>query len=99
MTLPNDQVVALLKAAFETEDVELVDNSWRHAGHAAMSDVAETQGTHIAIRVTSAKFDGVSLINRHRMVHEALKPAFEAGLHALEVKAISASEAPCAPQS
>ncbi|MBT4898785.1 MAG: BolA/IbaG family iron-sulfur metabolism protein, partial [Nitrospina sp.] len=42
---------------------------------------------HFIIHVTSNAFEGVGIMDRHRMVMEALDPAMKDGrLHAAEVK-------------
>jgi len=70
--------------------VEIIDDSWQHAGHAeARSDLG---ATHLSITVVSPQFEGVGLMDQHRMVHEALKEAREKHLHALQLKTIPASQ-------
>lgn len=51
-------------------------------------DAAATGETHFNVIVVSDKFDGVALIDRHRMVNECLKVELEEkGVHALSIKA------------
>ncbi len=76
-----------LEKAFAPEVLEVIDDSLRHAGHAAAGDE-----THYTVRIVSAAFAGKSRVERHRMVNDALKDLFDVGLHALAVKA----EAPAA---
>ncbi len=49
-------------------------------------------GTHLRVIVVADQFREHNLIDRHRMVHEALKEAFARGLHALELKALTPEE-------
>ncbi|HEY9744608.1 MAG TPA: BolA/IbaG family iron-sulfur metabolism protein [Oculatellaceae cyanobacterium] len=45
---------------------------------------------HYIIRVTSERFEGVNLMDRHRMVMAGLQPAMEDGrLHAAEIQTAS----------
>lgn len=82
-----------LKQALEAEHIALEDNSWRHAGHAAMAGKATTGAlTHIALQVVSSRFEGLNLLDRHRLVHSALQAAFETHLHALELKVYTPQE-------
>lgn len=66
--------------------VLIEDNSWQHAGHAAMKGVTQTEGTHLTMVVVSPQFEGVGLMDRYRQVHQVLKPAMDQGLHALQLK-------------
>jgi stress-induced morphogen len=43
---------------------------------------------HLAVRVVSAHFNGKNLLDRHRMVYQALEAPMKDGrIHALEIKA------------
>ncbi len=74
------------------QHVEIIDNSWMHAGHAGMANVHQAQGTHLRIIVVSPRFEGVNLLDRHRMVHTVLKDNFATHLHALELKTLTPDE-------
>ncbi|MCA9807733.1 MAG: BolA family transcriptional regulator [Cyanobacteria bacterium HKST-UBA06] len=84
--MPNQWIKALLIDQLAATEVHIVDNSHRHAGHAAMKGITQSYGTHLAMVVVSPQFEGVPLLDRHRMVHQVLEPAYERGLHALELK-------------
>lgn len=90
--MANEALMEKLVEELVAQHVDIIDNSWQHAGHAAMSDVAETTGTHLRIIVVSPKFENVNLIDRHRLVHQALAEAFAGHLHALELKVYSPEE-------
>lgn len=90
--MANEAIVEQLKTTLAASHVDIVDNSWMHAGHVAMANVSKAEGTHLQVTVVSPQFEGVSLINRHRMVHQALKEAFAQGLHALELKTYTPQE-------
>jgi BolA protein len=71
----------------EAEHVEVIDDSWQHAGHAeARSDLG---ATHLTIVIVSKRFVGVSLMDQHRMVHAVLQEAREKHLHALQLKTLT----------
>lgn len=90
--MANERVIQTLTEALAADHVEIVDNSWRHAGHVAMANVAQAEGTHLQIAVVSRQFEGLNLLDRHRLVHAALKEAFAQGLHALELKTYTPQE-------
>jgi stress-induced morphogen len=81
-----------LQRALDAATVEIVDESWKHAGHVAMAGVTP-EATHLNITIVSSRFNGVSLIDQHRMVNEILKEARETHLHALQLKTIPSSQA------
>ena len=67
--------------------VAIEDDSWRHAGHAGATPGLEA--THLTVTVVSPQFEGVQLLDRHRMVHEVLKEAREKHLHALQLSTLT----------
>lgn len=73
-----------LEAVFSPTQLELKDDSARHAGHAGASDAGET---HFILTIESPAFAGKSRVEVHRMVNAALKDEFDTGLHALMIKA------------
>ncbi|MFM2150796.1 MAG: hypothetical protein RLZZ187_3102 [Pseudomonadota bacterium] len=75
-----DRIAAALAAAFPPAEVEVVDDSHRHAGHAGAAPGGET---HYNVRVVSPAFAGMNRVARSRAAHEALAAEFASGLHAL----------------
>ena len=53
----------------------------------ARVDVLDLTGTqdHYAVRVVSTRFEGVSSIKRHRLVHAPLRDVLGGALHAIEL--------------
>lgn len=67
---------------------EFRDDSHLHAGHAG-----NRGGGHYAILLVSHAFEGVSRVNRQRMIKEPLYDLFSDGLiHALSIKAATPDE-------
>lgn len=71
-----------LAAALAPAQVEVVDDSARHAGHAGAQPGGET---HYNVLAVSPRFDSLSRVARHRLVHGALAAEFGSGLHALSL--------------
>lgn len=69
-----------LEAAFAPSELQVVDDSERHRGHAGYQEGGES---HFNVRIRSAAFDGLSRIARHRAVHKALGAELVARIHAL----------------
>jgi BolA protein len=74
-----------LEAAFTPDELEIVDDSRRHAGHAGARD---GRG-HFQVRIRSRQFLGKSAVERHRMVYAALGSLMQTDIHALGVVALS----------
>lgn len=70
------------------EVFEFRDDSHLHAGHAG-----NRGGGHYAVLVVSPAFEGISRLNRQRMVKAPLHDLFSDGLiHALSIKAATPDE-------
>ena len=71
--------------------MEFVNDSQKHAHHSAMlqdPDAAAKGETHFNLTIVSNKFEGMPLIDRHRMVNEVLADEMQTGgVHALSIKA------------
>ena len=74
----------LLTEAFEPVNLEITDDSGKHAGHAGATPGGET---HYTVKITSAAFEGLSRVQVQRSVMLVLQPEFDTGLHALSLKA------------
>lgn len=77
-----------LQAAFTGADIQIKDQSHLHAGHAGASD---GRG-HYSVTVVSGEFAGLSRIQRHKMVYDALGDLLESDIHAVRIKALTQSE-------
>jgi BolA family transcriptional regulator, general stress-responsive regulator len=85
-----ERIRAALLAAFPAAEVEVVDDSHRHAGHAGVRPESET---HYSVRVVSPAFVGLSRVSRSRAAHAALQSEFGSGLHALSLRLQAPDEA------
>ncbi|RZJ99099.1 MAG: BolA family transcriptional regulator [Novosphingobium sp.] len=72
MAMPAEEIEALIRAALPDAEVEITDL----AG----------DGDHYAARVVSESFRGKSLVQRHKLVYEALGGRMGGELHALQLK-------------
>jgi len=66
--------------------LEVLDESAAHAGHAGANAAGE--GSHIRVRIASPIFTGISRVQRHRLVYDALQDFIDQGLHALAIEVI-----------
>ena len=74
-----------LESAFSPDELEIVDDSRRHAGHAGARD---GRG-HFNVRILSRHFAGKKTVERHRMVYAALGSLMQTDIHALGLIALS----------
>lgn len=85
--------IAMIRSRLEAElapdELEIVDDSWRHAGHPGARD---GRG-HFNVRIRSQRFAGKRTVERHRMVYAALGSLMQTDIHALSVVALSPEEA------
>jgi len=84
-----DQVRKLLEDEFQPSKLEIIDDSWKHAGHAGAK---EHGGGHFSVEIVSENFAGKNRIQRHRMVYAALKTLFGSTIHAVNINALAPSE-------
>jgi BolA protein len=84
LTTRTERIRAALAAAFSPAELDIVDESHLHHGHAGAAPGGET---HYSVKIRSAAFAGLSRLAKHRAVNEALKAEFAAGLHALRIDA------------
>lgn len=69
-------------AALQPTQLEIRDDSARHAGHAG-----NTGGGHFSITIESSLFSRKSTIIRHRMVYQAVGDLIPTSIHALSIHA------------
>ena len=87
MPQPSDRLSRirdLLTEAFDPIELEITDDSQKHAGHAGAAPGGET---HYTVRITSSAFQGLSRVQTQRTIMSVLKPEFDSGLHALALHA------------
>jgi BolA protein len=89
-----DAIRRKLAATFAPADLEVRDESARHAGHAGATRGDGSHGeTHFHVRIVSSAFDGVSRVERQRRIHAALKTELAGPVHALSLSALTPAEA------
>ena len=83
-----EKIIEKMKGQLAASHVEVVDESWKHRGHAG----AAAGGGHFILRVVSEQFEGVALLDRNRMVFRILERELQGEIHALTVKAMTPGE-------
>ncbi len=77
------EIEELLKTHFQPERLAVINESDRHAAIARRKRQRDAYAR--AHRIAS--FAGQTRVARHRAINDALKPAFDKGLHALAIEA------------
>ncbi len=77
-------IEAALQAALQPIELEVIDDSHLHAGHAGARE-----GGHYTVRILSERFEGMGRVARHRLVYDALQGLIRSGIHALAIQARS----------
>jgi BolA protein len=86
-----------LNKAFSPERLAVLNESHLHAGHHHVdgghhATFDGTGETHFRIRIVAPAFAGMSRIERHRAVNDALAAELKAGLHALAIEPAAPGE-------
>lgn len=80
---------AKIEAAFAPEELELVDESHLHAGHAGAREGGES---HFRLDVAAAAFAGLGRVERQRRVYAVLSEELAGPVHALSLRARAPGE-------
>lgn len=75
-----DEIFERLSAAFSPRELDVVDDSESHRGHAGFQEGGES---HFNVKIRAQDFDNMSRIARHRAVHSALGKELVGRIHAL----------------
>jgi len=73
-----ERIRTLVQDSLHPVVLEIRDDSAAHAGHAGGGGRG-----HFYVRIVSEVFSGKSLVERHRLVHDALSALLETDIHAL----------------
>ena len=83
-----ESIHQILTKSFEPVHLYIDDQSALHAGHAG----AKGGLGHFAVLIVSDKFNGKSLLERHRMIYSALGTMMQTDIHALSIKSLTQDE-------
>jgi len=85
-----ERIETRLRAEFQPQSLEVIDESALHAGHAGARPGGET---HYRVALVSDAFTGLSRVKRHQRVYAALTAEIAAGVHALSLETRAPGEA------
>jgi BolA protein len=78
-----DVIIDKLTQRFAPTQLEVIDESDRHAGHAGWRKAGET---HFRVRIATRQLAGKPRLQQHRAVMDALDAELKAGVHALVIE-------------
>ena len=81
------KIETTIRAHLDIHHIEIIDDSAKHAGHKQNS-----VGGHYNAFIISNAFEGKSLIQRHRMVYDALGNMMKNDIHAFSMKTLTIEE-------
>ncbi len=81
------RIKQLLSDGLNADSVDVIDESHKHAGHAG----AKTGMGHFEVHIVASAFADKSLLERHRMVYDALGDMMQTDIHALSITASTPS--------
>jgi BolA protein len=89
-TAPLAEIIAArLTAALAPSQLEVSNDSAQHRGHLGDDGTGES---HFTVRIESPAFQGVSRVERQRMVNRALADLLAERIHALAIQARAPGE-------
>lgn len=89
--MTNDRLAMLrerLTRALQPVELDIIDESAKHAGHAG----AASGGGHFIVTIVSPAFENKTLIQRHRLVYDAVGDIMHSEIHALSIQARTPQE-------
>lgn len=79
--------IKLALAPLQPEVIKIEDDSASHAGHAG-----NTGGGHYNLFIVSQAFEGLSLLQRHKLVFAQVDELMQSQIHALSIRAKTPAE-------
>jgi len=81
------EIKSRLKKTMDIDHLTIMDDTGKHLRHQHYDG-----GRHFQIKIVSSAFEGLSLLDRHKLVYKALDGMIKNEIHALGLKTIATSE-------
>ena len=81
------EIKSRLKKTIAIDHLTIMDDTGKHLRHQHYDG-----GRHFKIIIVSSTFEGVSLLDRHKLVYQALNGMIKNNIHAIGWKTIATSE-------
>jgi BolA protein len=83
------EIEARLRAALNPQQLDVIDDSEKHRGHAGHDGSGES---HFTVEIVADRFVGESRVSRQRLVNAALAELLRDKVHALAIRARAPGE-------
>jgi len=83
-----ERLTGRLEDGLRPDQLEVLDDSHRHAGHAGAAD---GRG-HFTVLIVSQRFAGLGTLQRHKLVYEVVGDMMTTDIHALSIRALAPGE-------
>jgi len=83
-----ERLTQRLREQLAPDELEVIDDSHLHAGHAGAAD---GRG-HFTVIIVSPRFAGLNTVRRHRLVYESVGDMMTTDIHALSIQALAPGE-------
>ena len=83
------QIRDRLMVAFTPQRLDVINQSHLHAGHGSSPGTGES---HFEVLIVSGRFQGLSRIERHRLVNTAVGELLASKVHALALRTYAPGE-------
>lgn len=84
-----ERIRQLLSERLSVQELDVIDDSHLHAGHAGARD---GRG-HFRVRIVAKDFEGLRPLQRHQLVYRSLGDMMQTDIHALSIAAFTPAEA------
>lgn len=84
-----DRITRKLTEALAPQSLKVVDESHRHEGHVGHRPGGQT---HFRVYIVSELFNGMTRLERHRLINQTLAEELAGGVHALAIHAAAPGE-------
>ena len=81
------EIKSRLKKTIAIDHLTIMDDTGKHLRHQHYDG-----GRHFKIIIVSSTFEGVSLLDRHKLIYQALNGMIKNDIHAIGLKTIATSE-------
>jgi BolA protein len=78
----SETIETKLRDRLSPDDVRVIDESDKHKGHSGWRPGGET---HFRVEIVAAAFDGMTRVDRQRLVYEVLTDELRGPVHALSL--------------
>ena len=79
-----DEIKAKIQKKIEIENIEIIDNSYKHTRHKSFSP----DKFHLELKIKSSYLQSISRISAHKLIMKILSEDLKNKIHALEINIV-----------